>query len=97
MRHAVVGQLVIPLDAGDTSRPLIAARAGTGGRKLRADCDWTRFAAGWISANGWTVRPQTFGGEVEMRRGWAAYAPDGCPEWWAEDPVTAMTRAEGGL
>lgn len=90
------GQLVLQVENRDEPPRLVLSQRASA-RKLRADCDWTRFGAGWISANGWVVRPQEFGGEIEMRHGWAAYAPDGLPEWWAEDPVTAMTRAEGGL
>ena len=73
--------------------PSLVCRAATDSRTLRADCDWTREGPGWTSANGWTVRKAWIG---KQRDGWAAFAPDGVPEWWAADPVTAMVRAEGG-
>ena len=74
--------------------PSLIVRAATDQGCLRAVCDWTREGPGWTSANGWTVRREWIG---TQRYGWAAFAPDGVPEWWAVDPVTAMVRAEGGL
>jgi hypothetical protein len=89
-------QLALPVERPAGTPPLTIRAEARGLCVLRAECDWTREGAGWRSSNGWTVRPQTFGDEIAMRHGWAAYAPDGYPEWWAEDPVTAMVRAEGG-
>ena len=77
--------------------PALIVRAGNDRRNLRAVCDWTWDGNGWTSANGWTVRPHWIGGTYEPTRwGWAAFAPDDVPEWWAYDAVTAMVRAEGG-
>lgn len=73
--------------------PALIVRANADRRCLRAVCDWLREGPGWTSANGWTVRRAHIGDRSD---GWAAFAPDGVPEWWAEDPVTAMVRAEGG-
>lgn len=64
----------------------------------RSTGGWTRDGFGWRSDNGWTIR-RTHVVPSSHRRGdengWGAYAPDGFPEWWADDPATAMERAEG--
>lgn len=88
----MTGQLAMRVEHPAGTLPLIV-RASTDRRVLRAECDWTRSGPGWVSSNGWTVRRAHVGSDAD---GWAAFAPDGIPEWWASDPVTAMTRAEGG-
>lgn len=91
-------QLALRLEAPAGTPPL-TVRAHADRRVLRADCDWSRDAEGWESANGWTIRPAyitQLEGSPPEPNGWAAFGPDGCPEWWAADPVTAMVRAEGG-
>lgn len=85
-------QLALRLEMPEGT-PSLIVRAHADQRNLRAACDWSRQGAGWTSANGWTVRKAHIG---RRRDGWAAFAPDGVPEWWAPDPVTAMVRAEGG-
>jgi hypothetical protein len=87
----VTVQLALRLEQPQGTPPLIV-RANADQRTLRAVCDWRREGAGWTSANGW-VRRAWIG---HRRAGWAAFAPDGVPEWWAADPVTAMVCAEGG-
>lgn len=54
-------------------------------RNRRAAQDWSSDRDGWVSANGWTIRPRQLDERhAADRRGWAL------------DPVTAMVRAEGG-
>ncbi len=88
----MTAQLALRLEQPVGTLSLIC-RAHVDMRCLRSVCDWTREGPGWTSANGWTVKRAHVGRE---REGWAAFAPDGVPEWWAADPVTAMVRAEGG-
>lgn len=85
-------QLALQLER-PAATPALIVRAATNRANLRAACDWRREGPGWRSSNGWTVRKAHIARE---RDGWAAFAPDGVPEWWAADPVTAMVRAEGG-
>lgn len=97
------GQLVLPVEPPEgTQRPTARVRAERG--VLRAECDWSRDGFAWRSSNGWLVRPARIsaglipdGPAWPSPNGWEAVAPDGVGEWWAEDAVTAMTRAEGGL
>jgi len=89
------GQLVLRAEPPAGTPPLVLRARHQD--VLRAVCDWSRHSDGWRSANGWTVRPEGIHQRGRNSKGWAAYAPDGVPEWWAEDAVTAMTRAEGGL
>lgn len=97
------GQLVLKVERPEGTPPL-TIRAAAEVRVVRADCDWSRDGFGWRSANGWLVRPARISTELiadgpawPSPNGWEAVAPDGLGEWWAEDAVTAMTRAEGGL
>lgn len=85
-------QLFLPLERPNGTAALMV-RAHQDRRVLRAECDWSRFADGWKSANDWIVKPAWVG---RHRDAWVAIAPDGVPEWGALDPVTAMVRAEGG-
>lgn len=82
-------QMALRLD-GDG--PNLMVRVHADQRVLRADCDWTLVGHEYRSSNGWAIRRAWIGRE---RNGWAAFAPDGVPEWWAADPFTAMARAEG--
>lgn len=84
-------QMSLQIERPDGTPPLIV-RAHADQRTLRAERDWTRRGAGWESSNGWTVKRAWIARE---RDGWAAFAPDGVPEWWGADPATAMERAEG--
>lgn len=86
---SAVEQLSLRLESG--GGPLIL-RIKANSHVRRAERDWTREGHAYTSSNGWTVRRAHIG---SCATGWAAFAPDGCPEWWGADAVIAMERAEG--
>lgn len=85
------GQLSLRLEPQKGAEPLVL-RIKANPHVRRAQRDWTREGHVYTSSNGWTVRRAHIG---HCATGWAAFAPDGNPEWWGEDAVIAMERAEG--